>query len=87
MRWWGGVYCGVAVGWRCWRGGGGRAGALPGAVGVAAVAWVEVCVEAVQAGQGAVVTALAPLGMLQRAVLFSLASGALTVGTRLWCCS
>ena len=38
------------------------------AVGVAEVAWVEVCVEAVQAGQGAVGRAL---GLLARAVRFS----------------
>ena len=39
-----------------------------GVVGVAAVAWVEVCVEAWQAGQGAVGRAL---GLLARAVRFS----------------
>ena len=68
---------------RSWRVGmleGGRGEA--DAVGVAEVAWVEVCVEAVQAGQGAVGRAL---GLLARAVLFFMAR--ITVGARLLRCA
>ena len=53
-----------------------------GVVGVAAVAWVEVSVEAWQAGQGAVGRAL---GLLARAVLFFMAR--ITVGARLLRCA